>query len=401
LGDVASSLAATRESFGSRGVVVGADRDRLVSGLGALAVGEPAPGLHQGRARETKTAFLFSGQGAQRPGMGSGLAAAFPAFAEAFEATTAALEERLGLPLREVMAAPEGSEGAALLDRTEVTQAALFAHEVSLFRLLVSLGLRPDLLIGHSIGGLVAAHVAGVLSLEDAATLVAARGRLMGALPEGGAMLALEAREEEVGDLPAGVSLAAVNSPTSLVLSGEGSEIGRLEEGWRGKGRRVSRLRVSHAFHSPLMEPMLEGLGEVAAGLDLRPPQIPVVSDLTGALVGEEIADPGYWVRHVREPVRLADGLATLAEAGVGRFLELGPDPVLAAPVAGSLEGGAPGEEPLVACAQRAGQDQAGSLLAFLARAHGDGAAVDWGALHPGARAVDLPTYAFQRRRYW
>src|SRR6185437_11272455 len=315
LGDVASSLAATRESFGSRGVVVGADRDRLVSGLGALAVGEPAPGLHQGRARETKTAFLFSGQGAQRPGMGSGLAAAFPAFAEAFEATTAALEERLEAPLGAIMAAPAGSDRAALLDRTEVTQAALFAHEVSLFRLLVSLGLRPDLLIGHSIGELAAAHVAGVLSLGDAATLVAARGRLMGGLPAGGAMLAVAAREAEIDDLPDGVSLAAVNSPTSLVLSGEGAEIDRLEEMWRERGRPVSRLRVSHAFHSPLMDPMLAQFRQVAAGLDLRPPTVPIVSNVTGFQVGEEMADPEYWVRHVRQPVRLADGVATLAEA--------------------------------------------------------------------------------------
>ena len=241
----------------------------------------------------------------------------------------------------------------------------------------------------------------------------------MGALPDGGAMLAIEAREEEIGDLPAGVSLAAVNSPTSLVLSGDAGEIDRLEAGWREKGRRVSRLRVSHAFHSPLMEPMLEELGEVVAGLDLHPPEIPIVSNLTGAPVGEEMTDPAYWVRHVREPVRLADGIATLAEAGVGRFLEIGPDAVLAAPVAESLEAPgsdvrspghtgvgpiartSPAEEPLIACAQRAGQDQAESLLAFLARAHADGAGVDWGALHRGARTVDLPTYAFQRRRYW
>src|SRR6185312_3888498 len=233
------------------------------------ASGGVAAGVHQGRARSTRTAFLFSGQGAQRAGMGLGLAAAFPVFAEALEEACAAFEERLGIPLAEIMAAPEGSEQAALLDRTEVTQAALFAHEVALFRLLDSLGLRPDFLIGHSIGELVAAHVAGVFSLEDTATLVAARGRLMGALPEGGAMLAVEAREEEVGGLPEGVSLAAVNSPTSLVLSGDGEEIRELEAEWRETGRRVSRLRVSHAFHSPLMEPMLEELRQVAAGLDL------------------------------------------------------------------------------------------------------------------------------------
>ena len=139
--DVAFSLAATRGRFEQRGVVVGDDRAQILAGLDALAVGEPAPGLHQGRARTTRTAFLFSGQGAQRPGMGSGLAAAFPVFAESLEATTALLGERLGIPLREIIAAPEGSDQNALLDRTEVTQAALFAHEVSLYRLLDSLGL--------------------------------------------------------------------------------------------------------------------------------------------------------------------------------------------------------------------------------------------------------------------
>ncbi len=403
LADLSFSLTATREGFEHRAVVLGGDRERLLAGLEAVAGSGHAPGVQQGQARSTRTAFVFSGQGAQRPCMGSGLAAAFPVFAETFEEATAALEERLGIPLREIIDAPEGSEQAELLDHTEATQAALFAHEVSLFRLLDSLGLSPDLLIGHSIGELVAAHVAGVMSLEDAATLVAARGRLMGALPEGGAMLAVEAEESELGELPEGVSVAGINSPTSLVLSGEEGEIGGLEEIWRDQGRRVSRLRVSHAFHSHLMEPMLEEFGEVAASLEFRPPKIPIVSNLTGALAGEEITDPGYWVRHVRQPVRFADGVAALAEAGVGRYLELGPDAVLSAPVAECLEGVGLDAEPLVACSQRQGQDQAEALLAFLARAHADGAEVDWAALHEGsgARAVDLPTYAFQRERYW
>ncbi len=402
LADVSFSLASTRARFERRGVVTGTDRDGLLSGLDALAVGQPAPGVHAGQARATGTAFLFSGQGAQRPGMGIGLAAAFPVFAAAFDLTTAALEEQLRIPLRDAMSAPEDSEEAALLDHTETTQAALFAHEVSLFRLLESLGLRPDLLIGHSIGELVAAHVAGVMSLEDAATLVAARGRLMGALPAGGAMLAVEAAEGEIEDLPEGVSLAAVNSPSSLVLSGGEPEIEDLGEEWRAGGRRVSRLRVSHAFHSPLMEPMLAEFAAVAASLDFQAPRIPIVSNLTGGLVGEEIADPGYWVRHVREPVRFAAGVAALAEAGAGRFLELGPDPVLGAPVAQCLED-RDGEQPLIACAQRSGQGQAEALLAFLAGADADGAEVDWAALHEGrgARTVELPTYAFQRQRYW
>ncbi|OLF06420.1 hypothetical protein BU204_36395 [Actinophytocola xanthii] len=346
-------------------------------------------------ARDVATAgelgVLFSGQGAQRVGMGRGLYERFDVFADAFDETLAHLDPGL----REVVWGDEPG-----LAETGRTQPALFALEVALFRLVESWGLAPDHLAGHSVGELVAAHVAGVLSLPDACALVSARARLMQALPAGGAMVAVQAGEDEVTPLlDADVSLAAVNGPRSVVLAGAEHAVLAVAERFAAQGRRTRRLHVSHAFHSPLMDPVLDPLREVAAGLTYHPPRIPVVSTLTGALAtAEQLCSPDHWVRHVREPVRFAAGLDTLLATGTRTFLELGPDGVLCAMAAESLASGA-----VAVPALRADRDEETSLVTALGRLHTRGVPVDWPAFFADTRpaAVDLPTYAFRRERFW
>jgi acyl transferase domain-containing protein/acyl carrier protein len=405
--DVAWSLATGRAQLERRASVVGSGRDELIAGLDALARGDLGGGdSSTGSARAGKTAFLFSGQGAQWAGMGAGLYDRFPVFAQALDMVCAELDLLLGRSLRELICSAEGSPEAGSLDRTELTQPALFAVEVALFRLFESWGVRPDVLIGHSVGELVAAHVAGVLSLADACALVAARGRLMGALPEGGAMVAIEAAEEEVAETLAEgrgtAAIAAVNGPRAVVVSGEAAAVAEVERLWAERGRRTSRLRVSHAFHSPLMEPMLDELRAVAERSSVSAPLIPIVSNVTGAVAPEDLCEPGYWARHAREPVRFADGIAELERLGVTRFVELGPDAALTALAQGSV-GDELADRGLFVPAMRRGRDQERTLVACLAAMHGAGVAVDWHACFAGtgARAVELPTYAFQRRRYW
>ncbi|MFF2851894.1 SDR family NAD(P)-dependent oxidoreductase [Streptomyces sp. NPDC058001] len=381
--DVGFSLATSRAVLEHRAVVLGRDRDGLLDGLRALQV--------RGVAGEgVRLAFGFSGQGAQRVGMGAQLAAVYPVFAEALDEVAGAL----GLD-------PVVFADADRLGQTESTQAALFAFEVAVVRLLESFGVRPDVLIGHSIGELAAAYVAGVFSLEDAVRLVSARGRLMQALPAGGVMVAVQAGEAEVaavvGDVADRVSLAAVNGPSSVVVSGEAEAVEQVVVALGEVKSR--RLRVSHAFHSPLMEPMLEDFRRVAEQVTFHEPQLPVVSNVSGRLAERgELTTPEYWVRHVREAVRFGDGVTALAAEGVGVLVEVGPDSVLTALAQETLDG----QDGLYAVPLlRKGRPEPESLLTGLAQAFAHGAGVDWRALLPGGRRVELPTYAFQHRRYW
>ncbi|MFE0063086.1 type I polyketide synthase, partial [Streptomyces sp. NPDC059003] len=387
--DVALSLATTRAALEHRTVVLGTDTDELRSRLGAFAAGQPASDVLSGAAGDGLTGFVFSGQGGQRLGMGRELAETFPAFATALDEVCAHFDQLLDRPLREVM-----FTDARALGQTGWAQPALFAVEVALFRLVESWGVTPDYLVGHSVGELAAAHVSGVLSLADACELVAARARLMQALPEGGAMWAVRASLEEVTPLLAeGVSVAAVNAPEQVVLSGERTAVeavaARLQD---HKGR---WLQVSHAFHSVLMDPMLDGFREVADGLTYARPRIPLVSTLTGEPVTEFTAS--YWADQVRGTVRFADAVSRLTSLGVTRFVELGPD----AGLVGAL--GEIDDDALAVPVLHRKRPEATTAVTALARLWTDGVEIDWHGFfaRTSAHTVDLPTYAFQRQHYW
>ncbi|ORB44013.1 type I polyketide synthase [Mycobacterium paraseoulense] len=392
-GDVAWSLAG-RSNFEHRAVVVGGDREQLLAGLDELATGE-AGSVVQGTATPGgKTVFVFPGQGAQTLGMGMGLHAAYPVFAEAFNAVVAELDRHLLRPLREVMWGHDEN----LLNTTEFAQPALFAVEVALFRLLESWGVQPDFVLGHSIGELSAAHVAGVLSLENAAVLVAARGRFMQALPQGGAMIAVQATEDEVRPLLGPeVGIAAVNGPASVVISGAEDQVEAMADRLRADGRRVHRLAVSHAFHSPLMDPMIDEFGTVAAGLAVGKPAIPIVSNLTGQPAADDFASPAYWKRHIREAVRFADSVRFVHSAGGTRFLEVGPNSGLTA----SIEETLPDAPAITISALRKDRPEPVTLMRAVAQGFVAGMDVDWRAAVGKANFVELPTYAFERRRFW
>ncbi|MFD7559315.1 type I polyketide synthase [Streptomyces sp. NPDC059835] len=408
--DVAHTLATGRTPFAHRAVVVAADPAQLIQGLEKLARGAGAPGVTKGApdpAAKAPLAVVFSGQGSQRAGMGGELYARFPEFARAFDAVCAELDLHLDVPLRAVLFGEDPAVHADLIHQTAYTQAGIFAVEVALYRLLEHFGVTPDFVAGHSVGELAAAHVAGVWSLPDAAALVAARGRLMQALPGGGAMLAVEATAAEAEAALSGreheVSLAAENGPTSVVISGDPGAVAEIGAAFTARGRRTKQLKVSHAFHSPHMDGMLAEFETVAKQLTYHPPRIPVVSNLTGDTAGAELLTPEYWVGHVRRPVRFASGIRRLAALGVATFLEAGPDSVLTPMVTESLADTPDGARAAAIALARRDQDEPAAFLTALARLHVGGRAVDWRAATAGLepRTVALPPYAFQRRRYW
>ena len=394
--DVGWSLAG-RTAFEHRAVALGADRDQLLTGLAEVADGQPGASVITGKGLPGKTVFVFPGQGSQWLGMGMGLHATYPVFAEAFNTVVGELDRHLLRPLREVM----WGHDEDLLNTTEFAQPALFAVEVALYRLLQSWGVRPDFVMGHSVGELTAAHVAGALSLENAALLVVARGRFMQALPAGGAMVAVQAAEDEVRPLlTADVGIAAVNGPSSVVVSGDQNAVSAIADQLRAQGRRVHQLAVSHAFHSPLMEPMIGEFKAAARELTVNPVTVPVISNVTGELAGEDFASADYWTQHIRAAVRFADSIRYANSAGATRFLEVGPGGGLTSSIEECLDkaaGDAVASVPLL----RKDRPEPDSLMAGVARAFVSGVAVDWRATLPGAGFVELPTYAFERRRFW
>ncbi|MCK2222067.1 SDR family NAD(P)-dependent oxidoreductase (plasmid) [Actinomadura sp. ATCC 31491] len=377
--------------------MLGRDHDALTDRLARYARGENVPDVVEGVAGEQpRPAFLFTGQGGQRPGMGRGLAAASPVFAAALDEVLAALAPHLDRPLRDVMWAEPGSPGAELLNDTAYTQPALFAFEVAAHRLLESLGVRPAVVAGHSVGEYAAAHVAGVWSLADAARLIAARGRLMRELCEPGAMVAVNAGADEVAPTLAGladqVGIAAVNGPASVVISGAERPCLAVAEQWRAQGRRVRRLPVSHAFHSPLMEPMLAAFAGELAGVTFGRRQVPYVTGTPG-----DWSDPGYWLDQIRRPVLFHEAVGALEEGGAGVYLEVGPQAVLA----GMAHDCVTREDAVILALHRRDHDEADALAACLAAAWAAGAEVDWAELARHGRRVDLPGYAYERERFW
>ncbi|CAL9650217.1 3-ketoacyl-CoA thiolase (plasmid) [Streptomyces sp. enrichment culture] len=407
LADVAATAARGRTHFPYRASVTAASTDEAVQALLSLAEGRVPAGAASGAAADGGTAVLFTGQGSQRIAMGRRLHAALPVFRRAFDEVCAALDPHLSRSLADVLLADEDSPDAVLVHETEFTQPALFALEVALFRQWQAWGVEPVAVAGHSVGELSAAHAAGVLDLADAARLVAARGRLMQGCERGGAMASVEAPESAVLDVLARttgrVSVAGVNGPEQTVVSGDEEAVEAVRAHFADQGARTRRLAVSHAFHSPHMDAMLTAYEEVAAACAYHPPRIPLVSTVTGAwATAEELADPAYWGRQVREAVRFLDAMRTLEDASVARYLECGPAGVLSAAGAACLGG----EAPFVS-SQRAPRspeepvDEVRALVSALGALHTAGAEIAWDQVLTGGTLLPLPTYAFQREPFW
>ncbi|MFD3746319.1 type I polyketide synthase [Nocardia sp. NPDC058633] len=399
LADIAHSLATTRTRFDHRAVVVANTRGEFLDGLAAIADEHTAAStVLSRRGTGGKLAMMFPGQNGRLVGIGSGLYGAYPVFAQALDSVCAGFDAHLEHPLRAEMFGT-----GERLTRTDYTQPAVFALQVALFRLLESWGITPDFVVGHSVGELCAAHVAGVLSLEDAVAVVAARGRLMQRM-DVGAMVSVRASCVEVTDSIAGreseLSVAAANGPNATVIAGDVAAVGECARYWRERGRRVTRLGVDRGFHSPHVDLITDEFGAVVAGVRFREPRIPIISTVTGTeTTPGQLTSIDYWVRQAREPVRFHDSVLRLHESGVVTYLELGAGDTLSGLVYEALADTGSTAVPVL----RPGADEPGSAVKAVAAAWVAGAEVGWSALcrDDTARVVDLPTYPFQHRRYW
>ncbi|MEU7154724.1 type I polyketide synthase, partial [Streptomyces sp. NPDC045456] len=401
--DVAWSLAATRAVLEHRGVVVAGDRTGLLDGVRGLAAGELSPGVVSGVARATgRTVFVFAGQGAQWVGMGRELLVSSPLFAARLEECAVALAPYVDWSLTDVLA---GAEGAPALEAAEVVQPALWAVMVSLAAVWAAAGVVPDAVVGHSQGEIAAATVAGMLSLEDAARVVAVRSRALSSLDVAGAMVSVVMPAGAVRELVAGfdgrLSVAAVNGPASVVVSGEAEALAGFER--ELTARKVLRWRIpatDFVAHSAAVEPLAAQLEVELSGIAPQAGRVPMVSTVTGQwLAGPEV-DAGYWFANLRQTVRFEEAVRSLLAAGYGAFVEVSPHPVLTAAVSETAQDAVTAEVLSIGTLAQADAGAAGLLRAF-AQAHVAGLPVDWRKVLPAGEVVELPTYAFQHRRYW
>ncbi len=402
LGDLAWCAGAGRSPLAHRAAFVVSDTGELAAALGAFAAGEGGTGAKlSGRAgaRPPKVAFLFTGQGAQRPGMGRALYASDATFRATLERCAAVADELLERPLLEVL----WGAHTDLLDRTDLTQPALFALEIALGQMWSAWGVRPTHVLGHSVGEYAAACLAGVFSLEDGMRLIAARGRLMKELCETGSMLACFASIETLEPLAAEradeLAVAAHNGPELVVVSGTDRAIDEVAAALEARGVRTERLSVSHAFHSPLMEPMLAAFAVVARAVAYGRPKIELVSCLDPGVDGESVASADYWIRHVRAPVRFFEGARALDALGADALVEVGPAPTLL----GMARRFLPERGAAAIATLRPGRPDDAQALSALGELWVRGAHVDQDAVHAGRARTrrTLPTYPFQRERYW
>ncbi|ORA08284.1 hypothetical protein BST12_28450, partial [Mycobacterium angelicum] len=411
LTDLAYSLATTRSHHAHRGALTvpasaGDPRAELLEALQALFRDQPHPGVAAGHLQAHhagKTVFVFPGQGAQYPGMATALYAGHRGFAGVFDEVCAAFDAHLEVPLAQVIFAAPDTAQAELLGHTAYAQPALFAIGVALHAVLTQAGIHPDTLVGHSVGELAAAHVAGVMSLADAAVLVSARGRLMGACTPG-SMMAVVANEADLDTLLADypqLELAAVNGPTALVVSGPEDQLHQLAGRCGAAGYKTTPLRVSHAFHSASMDPALPEFETIAASLRWSPPTTAIISTLTGQpATTDQLTSPRYWTRQLREPVRFHDATTRAIADGPCIFVELSPHPVLASALTDTVASAEQAGSAVIPTLVRDLPDL-DTLAAALAQLHIHGHSPSWSILYPGAATVALPTYPFQRRPYW